>query len=368
MKGKSVLVIGAGFYGLYTSVVFRNLGADVVIFEKNSNSMTRASRVNQARVHKGYHYARSPITALASYKSYTRFASDFGPAIKEDFKSYYAIARYNSFTTPDQYENYLSQLGINYSICSDSFSRILNPSMIERLYEVEEKVFDVDRLRDLMIERTVRAKVNIIHNEEVIGIEQFKDSILVKTNKGFVGEFDFVVNCTYSGINLLSESAHAKCIHRVSEMALIKVPDKIKNVSLTVMDGPFFSLMPYPSAGPGVYSLSHVRYTHHCTLKEDKIFQRLYNNPSLLNTAYSSNYKYMLNDAIRFLPILEDALYIKSIWELKTTLALSEENDSRPILFKQDENIKGYFLVLGGKIDNIYDLETEITRMFENGK
>ena len=76
----------------------------------------------------------------------------------------------------------------------------------------------------------------------------------------------------------------------------------------------------------------------------------------------------MLNDAKRFLPILENAIYVKSIWELKTTLALSERNDSRPILFQEDENIKGYFLVLGGKIDNIYDLETEITRLFKNGK
>ncbi len=48
---------------------------------------------------------------------------------------------------------------------------------------------------------------------------------------------------------------------------------------------------------------------------------------------------------------------LKSLWEIKTILPQSDANDSRPILFKRDTELPGVISLLGGKIDNIYDLD-----------
>ena len=68
-----------------------------------------------------------------------------------------------------------------------------------------------------------------------------------------------------------------------------------------------------------------------------------------------SNYQYMVKDAARYLPCLQDARYVDSLWEVKTVLPLSEKDDSRPILFKAHWGLPNLICIMGGKIDNIYD-------------
>jgi hypothetical protein len=41
-------------------------------------------------------------------------------------------------------------------------------------------------------------------------------------------------------------------------------------------------------------------------------------------------------------------------------LPRSETDDSRPILFRPDHGIPNYHVVLGGKIDNVYDVADEL--------
>lgn len=52
-------VIGGGFYGLTLALFLQSTGASVIVFEAEEEACTRASRVNQARVHTGFHYPRS---------------------------------------------------------------------------------------------------------------------------------------------------------------------------------------------------------------------------------------------------------------------------------------------------------------------
>ena len=47
----------------------------------------------------------------------------------------------------------------------------------------------------------------------------------------------------------------------MTEMCIVDVPDELKKVGITVMCGPFFSIMPFPSKQ--AHSFSHVRYTPH---------------------------------------------------------------------------------------------------------
>mgnify|MGYP001291441700 CR=1 FL=1 len=69
-SGYDILIIGGGFYGTYLSEYFCKLGKNVLLCEKEDSLMGRASYANQARVHNGYHYPRSVLTALRSRISF----------------------------------------------------------------------------------------------------------------------------------------------------------------------------------------------------------------------------------------------------------------------------------------------------------
>ena len=68
-------------------------------------------------------------------------------------------------------------------------------------------------------------------------------------------------------------------------------------------------------------------------------------------------------DGQRYIPLLSKCKYQDSIWEVKTVLPRSESDDSRPILFRAHHGLKGFHSVMGGKIDNVYDVIGIIEKM-----
>jgi hypothetical protein len=70
------VVIGGGFYGCNLARFLSNRWQRVVVVEKEPELLTRASYVNQARIHSGYHYPRSFLTALRSFFNFPRFVKD----------------------------------------------------------------------------------------------------------------------------------------------------------------------------------------------------------------------------------------------------------------------------------------------------
>ena len=112
-----------------------------------------------------------------------------------------------------------------------------------------------------------------------------------------------------------------------------------------------------------MHTLSHVRYTPHFHWFDDgpeyrpayEVFDQ---------AARQSAFPHMVRDAARYLPALADCRYRESLWEVKTVLPRSEVDDSRPILFKPHHGLRNFHVVLGGKIDNVYDVMDEIEREF----
>jgi hypothetical protein len=71
----------------------------------------------------------------------------------------------------------------------------------------------------------------------------------------------------------------------------------------------------------------------------------------------------MIRDATRFLPAISGARYVESLFEIKGIMPRSEQDDSRPILFRESADIPGLITVLGAKIDSVYDVEAELSRV-----
>ena len=139
--------------------------------------------------------------------------------------------------------------------------------------------------------------------------------------------------------------------HEITEMALMQPPPELKKLGVTVMDGPFFSMMPFPARN--LHTLSHVRYTPHVHWFDQQgidPYQRMHDYDR------ASRVDRMVRDVTRYMPAIEGAKYIESLFEIKTVLVKNEGDDGRPILFEKHPELPGCFSVLGGKIDNIYDI------------
>ena len=80
------LIIGGGFFGCSLAVHLRQTRQlRVVLLEAGPELLQRASHSNQARVHNGYHYPRSLLTALRSRINYPRFLAQFRDCVDESF-------------------------------------------------------------------------------------------------------------------------------------------------------------------------------------------------------------------------------------------------------------------------------------------
>ena len=54
---------------------------------------------------------------------------------------------------------------------------------------------------------------------------------------------------------------------------------------------------------------------------------------------------------------MRSARYVDSLWETKTLMPRSEQDDSRPILLRRSAECSACVSVLGAKIDSVYDVE-----------
>ena len=352
-----VAIIGGGFYGCCLALLMKKNFTNVVIFEKGHDLLQRASSINQARVHNGYHYPRNLVTAYRSFINFPRFVLDFKKAIISDFIKLYAIARNNSMVNANQFFRIYKLMNAPIKVAGKEYKSLFNLDLIEEVFTVNEVAFDAVILKNILKEKLERNNIPVYLNYEVEKIETSLESNILLNfhNSSSICMAKHVFNCTYSQINKLLNNSGIELLpfkHEITELALVQIPEQLKNISVTVMDGPFFSFVPYPSLK--LHSLSHVRYTPHCSWNEISHFQDGENE--LLRLSKNSNYEYMIKDAIRYLPALESTKYIKSIYDIKTVLIKNEIDDGRPILYKPNYGIKNFNIIMGGKIDNIYDI------------
>lgn len=348
-----VVVVGGGFYGCIIALFLKRKFKKVLLIEKDSNLLLRASYNNQARIHNGYHYPRSYMTALRSHVNYSRFISDFKDAVADKYLMIYAIAANNSKVTADQYVKFCKSIGIPLSPASKNINKLFNDRLIEDVFVVDEAVFNAAKLRNILKKRLSLAGVKIVYQKEVTKVTSAGRLLTLYLKNGISIKGRIVYNCTYSGINqILTNSSLPKLPlkHELTEMPLIQMPPGLKNMGITIMDGPFFSVMPFPDAK--VHTIHHVRYTPHYSTLEN------------LNSSYSPNseFIFMIKDATRYIPELNKVKYRTSIYETKSVLIRDEVTDARPILFRKDYVIKNFHVILGAKIDNIYDVIEEINK------
>ena len=359
-KPPKVAVIGAGFYGLVLADKLARAGANVTIFEASPELGKGASWANQARVHGGYHYPRDVRTGARSRRGLTRFTNDFGSAVVENFTMLYGIARNNSKVTTSQFEAFCRRIEAPYAKPSKEAKVLFNDDWIAGAYQVQEPAFNSEILLDEARQRAQASGAILYLGEAVEKVTEGTESLKVSLMSGTTESVDFVLDCTYSKLGTLFEPAKSLSaaikIER-AEICIVAVPKHLDSIGITVMDGPFFSLMPFPTRDS--HSFTHVSYTPRRTG---------YAGFGWSEEEDTSAFLRMQLDAFRYVPAIAEIEHKDSIFTDKAVLVSSELDDARPVMIHEAGIRKRYISILGSKIDTVYDAVDSILSETQLGR
>lgn len=357
------LLIGGGVFGATLAAHLARRGGSTVLLEAGPALLGRASTINQARIHVGYHYPRSFLTGVRSRLNAPRFIEEYRECVVDDFAHYYAIGRAFSNVTASQFRRFCERIGAPITPAPSKAVKLFNPDLVEAVFQVPEATFDAVRLAQRLGRDLAAAGVDVRLGTAGRSVARRADGVLeVTLDNGEILAARQVFNCTYSRLNEVHAASGLPIVplkHELTEMALVESPAVLQHAGVTVMCGPFFSMLPYPPRG--LHTLSHVRYTPHRSWQDAEATYRPGNWPMAARPA--SHFPHMVRDAARFLPLMRDCRQVDSLWEIKTVLPRSEIDDSRPILFSRDHGLPGFHCVIGSKVDNAYDMLEHADRL-----
>ena len=337
------LVIGAGFFGCHVALCLKRLGmARVILVDREAGLLRRASYVNQARVHNGYHYPRSLGTAVRSRRNFVRFCTDHPFAVMAGFEKVYAIAR-QSRVGAAQFAAFCAGIGAPCRESPAHLRRLFDPALIDAAFLTQEVAFDAAALARDLLARLHDGGVELRLGTPA-GLEAADAGGAVVRVGAERLRVRYAFNCSYAALDEVGIRLRTGLKKELAEIALIAPAPGFAEVGVTVMDGPFFSTMPFPARG--CHSLTHVRYTPHAAWADaaDAVAPQ------------ASRVEAMLRDGARYMPPLARARPLGSLFDIKVVLLRAEQDDARPILFEPAAESPRVISVLGGKIDNIYDV------------
>ncbi len=332
----------------------------------------KASMVNQARLHGGYHYPRSVATALMSDDHKERFTAEHRPFIHFEFEKYYAIDKYGSFTDAAQFERFCHFIGIR---CERADGHpLFDYDRLEALYRTTEYSFDPVLIGEYYKQQVLEHPgIDVRIFSRPVSAEMGAGQWEVILQKLETGERETlrtatVINATYcdsNAVNRLFGMADIHLMHEISEIAFVTSP-QLKDIGLTVMDGQFGSLMPYGKSG--LLSLSSVAYTHH-KVSYDNLphFDCQSQNPacrpdSTANCNFCeakphSNYRKMLGQMGRYFSSKVELNYLTSFFTIKSKLKANFIDDGRPTEISALHRNPDFYCIFAGKINSIYEVE-----------
>lgn len=360
------MVVGAGAFGLHSAHVLARQGLRVAIIDIDAGTSMRASLVNQARLHNGYHYPRSATTALRSASYYERFIKDFPDAINSRYTKIYALAANGSLVDSAHFERFCNAMGIAAKPVDPE--EIFQSDMVEAAYETDEYGFDAGAIRTAMLGRLEHADVGWFLNNRIVDAAEDAGEWRLTLGDGTRLRSAGVVNATYAGVNALLRTfreAPLPLKYELCEVALVDAPQQ-EGLGITVMDGPFFSLMPFGHTG--LHSLTAVPLTPRrtsndvlptfsCQAHKTTCEPQALDNCALCPLRPTTAYPHMHAMASRFLRETDDLRLVEPLNSIKVLLQTSEVDDSRPTLVRRHRDTPRLTTVFSGKINTIYDLE-----------
>lgn len=363
------IVIGAGLYGIYSAHYCGKKGQNVLVLDCDPTPFRRATYINQARVHQGYHYPRSISTAAKSAGYFERFNKDFDFCINREFNKVYATSSEYSWTSGEQFKKFCKAANIP---CEElNAERFFRKGVCDGVFLTREYTYDAMILRDYFLREIEEMKhVHLMYGINIVSIQKLQDVYEIILEDGTKYETPFLLNATYAGTNQILDMLgyeKFKIKYELCEIILCDVNEKLKEYGFTVMDGPFFSIMPFGKTG--YHSLTSVTFTPHTTsydaiptfecqaLSEGHCSPRRLGNCNDCIAKPKTAFPYMENLARKYLRDEYEFSYNHSLFSMKPILMSSEIDDSRPTVVRKYSESPTFVGVLSGKINTVYDLD-----------
>lgn len=363
------IIIGAGIYGLYAALKCGKCGQRILVLEYDDLPFKRATYINQARVHNGYHYPRSYSTAIKSANYFERFNQNFGFCVNSKFDQIYATSRDFSWTNAEQFQRFCKAAQIKCDAVATSV--YFKEGMCDGAFLTKEYTYDAQILKEHFIKEILLfSNITLLFGVRIKKIVNSNSHYSIYLEDGSEYSSDFVLNATYASVNQILKFLDFepfKIKYELCEIIICDVNDKLKNIGITVMDGPFFSIMPFGKTG--LHSLTSVTFTPHITSYDNVptfSCQRQSNgfcSPLQLGNCNdcpsrpASAWDYMSSLAKKYLKEEWKFEYKYSLFSMKPILRASEIDDSRPTVIKFFSKEPTFISVLSGKINTIYDLD-----------
>ncbi|HEX7414974.1 MAG TPA: FAD-dependent oxidoreductase [Bacteroidia bacterium] len=350
---RHILIIGGGIFGLTAAITLGEKGFKVTVLEKRSDVMQEASLVNQNRIHYGYHYPRSRATCEESLAGLESFREFYGEAINASFKKYYAIAKSGSNTTPKQFYDFFTSLNLPLEEALPD-EGIVNKDLLDACWLTPEPIFDYNRLKQLVIYRLAKCKnVQLLRNATILAFKETNTSKEVTLTTGTKIHCDLIINATYAGLSDLlgkfnREEINAK--YQLCVMPILEMKNPPPPFGITIMDGPFCSLMP-KGFEKGRFILYHVVHS---------VIQQHVGKKSIAWAPINGMVEMEIMEKARhYYPIIEHMKLVDTWITTRIVLPEQEIDDARPTLLMNNGN--NLYSIFSGKLTTCVEAAKQIT-------
>lgn len=358
---KTVCIIGAGIHGLTSAISLAKAGFDVTIVEKNGDILLGTSGSTHNRAHVGYHYPRSKETARECYEGLQYFKEKFPTSLSFPKDVYYLIAK-DSKTSTENYKKFCDDLNYPYELIMPD-NEFLIQDHIDSSFKVSEPVFDILNLKVLFRNLIKELNIKLLTFTELLLADTLNGGYVLTCDQKILKNTihfytDIIVNATYAYSNNILKILDLEedmTEYNLQHTEVIIVRSEKYVPSLTVMDGPYVSLMPYANQ-PNLYLLYDV-----------------FNSVIEKNVGYyikertqESNAKKMLEHCSKYFPFKLE--FVNSLYGSRPvpTSSITNAGDCRKTRIKCHVKHPHIYSILEGKFISSPMIAENITTLIKN--
>ncbi|MGB4100720.1 MAG: FAD-dependent oxidoreductase [Alphaproteobacteria bacterium] len=333
-------IIGAGWYGCHLASVLRQRGHEITIFEASDGVLNRASTLNQARLHAGYHYPRCFRTRSETAQCFTRFLATYPQFTKPIAENVYAVSDANSMMDFWTYTQTMRALNLKFVEANPLKYHLAN---VEGCMTTEERSLNFPVAQEYF-RATLAASLRLDH--AVKEVKELGNRVQID------GEiFDLAINCTWCALNTYS-GPHT-LFFEPTTLFYYEATEPFFG-ALTTMDGACFSIYPFAD---NVYTLSHVGLTPRGQFNTFAEADHI--NNALTATFIHDIRERMVSEVLREFPSFRDRFQFVGVQRSVKTKFVNARASRRTIVARYGNVVT----VLSGKIDTIFVAEDAILEM-----
>lgn len=315
-------IVGGGLFGCTAAALAAKHGHEVHLFEAKPKLMQGATSCCYYRLHRGYHYPRSPETGMESLNAEASFRLWYGKAIIDGGQQYYAVPG-GAKVTGREFQLFMDELKLRYQRIER------HPSIkAEWIFEVEEPRIDAAMLSILAVDAVNESGVHVHLGRPV----------------GKLDGFDRIVIAAYAGTNHILGRLGLPGVEykfQVVEKPIVALPAAFANTSIVVMDRCCVDPHQYTDC----HAIGHVSATFHHENVGPEPLVPLHLLPYVERGLVRERDGYevsRIHEVIRamadVIPAVRGCEYMGSMYAVRALLPDQELSDARPTLVKRLSN------------------------------